>query len=141
MSVLSYEQYVYWVRITSGFPTMRCQLIFDDLNDYFYTFRKGVISLNVMAVVGFDTRFHYVLAGWKGSATDSRVLYKSLDHPTDPFVVPEGKYYLSDRGYPNIVGLLTPYRGHHYHMSKFNTSGTRTHRTPEELFNYRHSSL
>ncbi|XP_031498540.1 uncharacterized protein LOC116263089 isoform X2 [Nymphaea colorata] len=53
--------------------------------------RKGFISQNVMAVVGFDSRFHYVLAGWEGSATDSRVLYNALDHPTDPFVVPEGQ--------------------------------------------------
>ncbi|KAF3782250.1 hypothetical protein EJ110_NYTH34777 [Nymphaea thermarum] len=94
-----------------------------------------------MTVVGFDTRFHYVLAGWKGSETNSRVLYNALDHPTDPFVVSKGKYYLVDGGYPNIVGLLTPYREHRFHISEFNTSGARTHRTPEELFNYRHSSL
>ncbi|KAF3774740.1 putative nuclease [Nymphaea thermarum] len=73
-----------------------------------------------MAVVGLDTRFHYVLAGWKGSATDSRVLYSALDHETDPFVVPEG---------------------HRYHMSEFNTRGARSPRTEEELFNHRHSSL
>ncbi|KAF3774641.1 hypothetical protein EJ110_NYTH52685 [Nymphaea thermarum] len=69
--------------------------------------RKGFISQNVMAVVGFDSRFHYVLAGWEGSATDSRVLYNALDHPTDPFVVPEGtttkmiprqKYYVVFEG-------------------------------------------
>ncbi|XP_049932583.1 uncharacterized protein LOC126409886 [Nymphaea colorata] len=94
-----------------------------------------------MAVVGFDSRFHYVLAGWEGSATDSRVLYNALDHPTDPFVVPEGKYYLADGGYPNIVGFLTPYRGHRYHMSEFDTPGARRPRTPQELFNHRHSSL
>ncbi|KAF3781703.1 putative nuclease [Nymphaea thermarum] len=103
--------------------------------------RKGVISQNVMAIVGFDTRFQYVLAGWEGSATDSRVLYNALDHPTDSFVVPEGKYYLADGGYPNIVGLLTPYRGHRYHMSEFSAPGPRTPRTQEELFNHRHSSL
>ncbi|KAF3773604.1 hypothetical protein EJ110_NYTH51880 [Nymphaea thermarum] len=103
--------------------------------------RKGVISQNVMAVVGFDTRFHYVLAGWEGSATDSRVLYNALDHPIDPFVVPEGKYYLVDGDYPNIVGLLTPYQGHRYHISEFNAPGACTPTTPEELFNHRHSSL
>ncbi|KAF3779714.1 hypothetical protein EJ110_NYTH40785 [Nymphaea thermarum] len=45
--------------------------------------------------------------GWEGSATDSRVLYNALDHPTDPFVVPEGtttkmiprqKYYVVFEG-------------------------------------------
>ncbi|KAF3782653.1 hypothetical protein EJ110_NYTH33755 [Nymphaea thermarum] len=94
-----------------------------------------------MAVVGLDTRFHYVLAGWEGSATNSRVLYGALDHEIDPFVVPEGKYYLADGGYPNIQGLLTPYRGHRYHMSEFSTRGARSPRTSEELFNHRHSSL
>ncbi|KAF3788270.1 hypothetical protein EJ110_NYTH21252 [Nymphaea thermarum] len=103
--------------------------------------RKGFVSQNVMAVVGLDTRFHYILAGWEGSATDSRVLYSALDHETDPFVVPDGKYYLADGGYPNIQGLLTPYRGHRYHMSEFSTWGARSPRMSEELFNHRHSSL
>ncbi|KAF3791500.1 Ribonuclease H [Nymphaea thermarum] len=69
--------------------------------------RKLFVSQNVMAVVRLDTRFHYVLAGWEGSATDSRVLYSALDHETDPFVVPEGtttkmmprqKYYVVFEG-------------------------------------------
>ncbi|KAF3780848.1 hypothetical protein EJ110_NYTH38284, partial [Nymphaea thermarum] len=81
------------------------------------------------------------LAGWEGSATDSRVLYNALDHPTDPFVVPEGKYYLADGGYPNIVGFLTPYRGYRYHISEFDTPGARRPRTPQELFNHSHLSL
>ncbi|KAF3788920.1 hypothetical protein EJ110_NYTH05917 [Nymphaea thermarum] len=106
-----------------------------------YRNRKGFVSQNVMTVVGLDTRFHYVLAGWEGSATDSRVLYSALDHETYPFIVPEGKYYLADGGYPNIQGLLTPYRGHRYHMSEFSTRGARSPRTREELFNHRHSSL
>ncbi|CAN6464155.1 unnamed protein product [Victoria cruziana] len=72
-------------------------------------------------------RFHYVKAGWEGSATYYRVLYK--------------KYYLADEGYPNIRGLLTPYRGYRYHISEFSTASTRHMSSPEELFNYRHSSL
>ncbi|CAN6454412.1 unnamed protein product [Victoria cruziana] len=103
--------------------------------------RKGIISQNVFVVVGLDTRFHYVMAGWEGSASDSRVLYSALDDPTDPFIIPRGKYYPVDGGYPNIIGLLTPYRGHRYHMSEFNAPGARTIRTKEELFNHRHSSL
>ncbi|KAF3787009.1 60S ribosomal protein L26-1 [Nymphaea thermarum] len=112
-------------------------------------------------------RFHYVLAGWEGSVTDSRVLYNALDYPTDPFVVPEGmyfnqpvhyffkkrckclhnvcsivgRYYLADGNYPNVVGFLTHYRGHRYHMSEFDTPGAHRPRTPQELFNHRHSSL
>ncbi|KAF3784579.1 hypothetical protein EJ110_NYTH24131 [Nymphaea thermarum] len=58
-----------------------------------------------MVVVGLDIRFHYVLAGWEGSATDSRVLYNALEHETDPFVVPEGKYYLADGGGGGIQTL------------------------------------
>ncbi|KAF3783892.1 hypothetical protein EJ110_NYTH31453 [Nymphaea thermarum] len=35
-------------------------------------------------------RFHFVLAGWEGSATDSRVLYSALDNDVDPLVIPTG---------------------------------------------------
>ncbi|CAN6477266.1 unnamed protein product [Victoria cruziana] len=86
-------------------------------------------------------RFHYVLAGWEGSTTDSRVLYSALGHISDPFVIPQGNYYLADGGYPNILSFLTPYRGHRYHLSEFNLPSARTIRTTEELFNHRHSSL
>ncbi|KAF3774651.1 putative nuclease [Nymphaea thermarum] len=103
--------------------------------------RKGTLSQNVLAVVGFDMRFHYVLAGWEGSATDSRVLYSALDSDVDPFVIPTGKYYLGDGGYTNIRGLLTPYRGHRYHLTEFNAPGARRVTCAEELFNHRHSSL
>ncbi|CAN6440653.1 unnamed protein product [Victoria cruziana] len=92
-------------------------------------------------MVVLDTRFHYVMAGWEGSASDSWVLYRALDDPTDPFIIPRGKYYLADGGYPNIIGLLTSYRGHRYHMLEFNAPGARTIKTKEELFNHRHSSL
>ncbi|KAF3787492.1 putative nuclease [Nymphaea thermarum] len=103
--------------------------------------RKGTLSQNVLAVVGFDMRFHYVLAGWEGSATDSRVLYSALDNDVHPFVIPTGKYYLGDGGYLNIHGLLTPYRGHRYYLSEFNAPGARRVTCAEELFNHRHSSL
>ncbi|CAN6459391.1 unnamed protein product [Victoria cruziana] len=103
--------------------------------------RKGIISQNILAVVGFDMRFHYVLTGWEGSATNSGVLYSTLDHISDPFVIPQGKYYLANGGYPNILGFLTPYRGHRYHLSEFNLPGARTIRITEELFSHRHSSL
>ncbi|KAH0639910.1 hypothetical protein KY285_036496 [Solanum tuberosum] len=39
-----------------------------------YRNRKGVLSQNVLAVVDFDMKFQYVLSGWEGSASDSRVL-------------------------------------------------------------------
>ncbi|KAF3790699.1 hypothetical protein EJ110_NYTH03084 [Nymphaea thermarum] len=86
-------------------------------------------------------RFHYVLAGWEGSAIDSKVLYSALDSDVDPFIIPTGKYYLGDGGYPNIRGLLTSYRGHRYHLSEFNAPGARRVICAEELFNHHHSSL
>ncbi|CAN6463016.1 unnamed protein product [Victoria cruziana] len=86
-------------------------------------------------------RFHYVLADWEGSATDAKVLYSALDDKDHPLEIPEGKYYLADAGYPNIVGLLTPYRKCRYHLSEFNVPGARQIETKEELYNYRHSSL
>ncbi|KAF3791346.1 hypothetical protein EJ110_NYTH14638 [Nymphaea thermarum] len=86
-------------------------------------------------------RFHYVLAGWEGSATNSRVLYSALDSDVDPLVIPIGKYYLGDGGYPNIRGLLTPYQGHRYHLSEFNGPGARRVTCADKLFNHRHSSL
>ncbi|KNE87276.1 hypothetical protein PSTG_19343, partial [Puccinia striiformis f. sp. tritici PST-78] len=39
-----------------------------------YRNRKGIIAQNVLAVVNFDMEFLYVLAGWEGSAHDSRVI-------------------------------------------------------------------
>ncbi|XP_031495953.1 uncharacterized protein LOC116261366 [Nymphaea colorata] len=86
-------------------------------------------------------RFHYILAGWEGSATDARVLYSALEDNLHPLEISHGKYYLADAGYPNIVGLLTLYRRCRYHLSEFNVSGSRQIETEEELYNYRHSSL
>lgn len=44
--------------------------------------RKSYPSQNVLAVVDFDLRFTYVLAGWEGSAHDSLVLKDALSRPT-----------------------------------------------------------
>ena len=58
-------------------------------------YRKGFISQNVLGSVDMSGRFVYILAGWEGSAADSRVLYDAL---SKDFVVPIGKYYLADAG-------------------------------------------
>ena len=42
-----------------------------------------------------EGRFVYILAGWEGSAADSRVLSDAL---SKDFIVPQGKYYLADAG-------------------------------------------
>ena len=42
-----------------------------------------------MGVCSFDYKFQYILAGWEGSAADSRVLASALSR-SDPLVVPPG---------------------------------------------------
>ncbi len=42
-----------------------------------YRNRKGTLSQNILAVCNFDMQFVYILAGWEGSAHDSRVLYNA----------------------------------------------------------------
>ncbi|XP_058078634.1 uncharacterized protein LOC131226960, partial [Magnolia sinica] len=41
--------------------------------------RKGFISQNVLASYSFDLTFQYVLTGWEGSASDSRILADALN--------------------------------------------------------------
>ena len=54
-----------------------------------YRDRKGNLSQNAMGVSSFDYKFQYVLAGWEGSAIDSRVLSSALSR-SDQLVVPLG---------------------------------------------------
>ena len=50
--------------------------------------KKGVLSQNVLAAISFDDlKFSYVLAGWEGSAHDSKVLNDALSRG---FCAPEG---------------------------------------------------
>ncbi|CAL5324843.1 unnamed protein product [Camellia sinensis] len=55
-------------------------------------------------------QFIYVLPGWEGSASDSRVLRDAVNRPNG-LKVPTGHYYLIDAGYTNGEGFLAPYRG------------------------------
>jgi hypothetical protein len=41
--------------------------------------RKNYPTQNVLAAVGFDLKFTYVLAGWEGSAHDATVLADALE--------------------------------------------------------------
>ncbi|XP_014512355.1 protein ALP1-like [Vigna radiata var. radiata] len=91
---------------------------------------------NVFAACDFDMKFTYVLAGWEGTASDSRILKNALDRD-DPLVIPQGKYYLSDAGFMLKSTILTPYRGFRYHLKEY----TRGPQNSRELFNHRHSSL
>ena len=51
--------------------------------------RKDGTTQNVLAAISFDLKFTYVLAGWKGSAHDSRVLNDAFARPGG-FLIPDG---------------------------------------------------
>ncbi|XP_057458064.1 uncharacterized protein LOC130748834 [Lotus japonicus] len=99
--------------------------------------RKDCPTQNVFAACDFDMKFTYVLAGWEGTASDSRILKDALSRE-DPLIIPEGKFYLGDAGFMLKPGILTPYRGVRYHLKEYSTRGPQN---PRELFNLRHSSL
>ncbi|CAN1147405.1 Protein ALP1-like, partial [Linum perenne] len=93
--------------------------------------------INVLGVCNSNLEFIYTLAGWEGSAHDGRVLRDAFLRPNG-LKVPRGYYYLCDAGYSNYEGFLAPYRGQRYHLKEWGTTRNRP-RTPEELFNMRHS--
>ncbi|SPT19060.1 unnamed protein product [Triticum aestivum] len=103
-----------------------------------YRGRKHYTSQNVLAVVDFDLKFTYVLAGWEGSTHDANILTDSMSRP-DGINIPDGKFYLGDAGYACRPGILSPFRKTRYHLNAF--SGRNYPRTAQELFNLRHSSL
>jgi hypothetical protein len=102
-----------------------------------YRNRHGDISFNVCAVVDFDGRYIYMLAGWEGSAHDMRVFQDAIGRDLR---IPEGKYLLADAGYQPSHRLMTPYRGVRYHLQETARAGLRPV-SPEELFNLRHSQF
>ncbi|XP_021754701.1 protein ALP1-like isoform X1 [Chenopodium quinoa] len=97
--------------------------------------RKGGTTQNMLGAVDFDMKFTYVLAGWEGSAHDSKVLQDALKRG---FKVPKGKYYLADAGYGDRKGFMPPYRRTRYHLKEYTNNPPENER---ELFNLRHSSL
>ncbi|CAL1408226.1 unnamed protein product [Linum trigynum] len=101
-----------------------------------YRTLKGTIGMNVLGVVNQNLEFIYCLAGWEGSAHDGRVLRDALIRPNG-LKVPKGFYYLCDAGYSNCEGVLSPFRGQRYHLKDWDG---RRPRTPEEMFNMRHST-
>lgn len=101
---------------------------------------NGEVSQNVLAVVNFNMRFTYVLAGWEGSARDGRVLADAWERDSDPLKCPEGCYYLADADYSNDEFVMVPYRGVSYHLREQGASDLRPS-NHQELYNIRHSSL
>ncbi|GLT45477.1 hypothetical protein SLA2020_193060 [Shorea laevis] len=100
--------------------------------------KNGLLSQNVLAACSFDLKFHYVLAGWEGSASDLRVLNSALTR-RNKLQVPEGRYYLVDSKYANMPGFIAPYQGAPYHSNELH-SGYHP-QDAKELFNQRHSLL
>lgn len=58
-----------------------------------YRTRKGEICTNVLGVCSRDLQFIYVLAGWEGSAADSRVLHDAISRPHG-LKIPHGMIYI-----------------------------------------------
>jgi hypothetical protein len=54
-----------------------------------YRNRKQQITANMLGVADWNIKFLYVLPGWEGSASNSRVLHDAMSHQ-DGFVVPKG---------------------------------------------------
>ncbi|XP_028768055.1 uncharacterized protein LOC114725688 [Neltuma alba] len=103
-----------------------------------YRGRKEFPTQNVLAACSFDLKFTYVLTGWEGTASDSRIIKNALTRE-DKLKIPEGKYYLVDAGFMLTSGLITPYRGVRYHLKEY--SERNPPQNYKELFNLRHSSL
>ncbi|KAL0399706.1 UNVERIFIED_CONTAM: hypothetical protein Sradi_2313900 [Sesamum radiatum] len=103
-----------------------------------YRTRKGSIAVNVLGVCDRDMHFIYVLAGWEGSAADSRVLRDAITRATG-LKIPRGNYYLVDSGYSNGEGFFSPYHGILYHLKEWE-SGNNTPQNHQEFFNMKHAS-
>ncbi|GLT34150.1 hypothetical protein SLA2020_086850 [Shorea laevis] len=101
-----------------------------------YRDRKGNLSTNVLGACDANLKFTYVLPGWEGSASDSRVLRDALTRRNN-LKVPQNMYYLVDLGYTNDQGFLAPYRGTRYHLNLWRGNTPTNYK---ELFNLRHSA-
>jgi DDE superfamily endonuclease len=61
-------------------------------------------------------KFIYVMLGWEGSASDSRIWGDARENDLR---IPEGKYYLGDTKFPSCDSLLIPYCGVCYHLREW----------------------
>ena len=65
---------------------------------------KVLPTQNVLAVCSFDLKFTYVLPGWEGSASDSRILDNALMRYSDKLIIPQGDYWWLDN---NLLAQVT----------------------------------
>ena len=56
-----------------------------------YCGRKGYATLNMLAACLFDLKFTYVLPGWEGIASDSRIIKNALIRE-DKLIIPNSKF-------------------------------------------------
>ncbi|ODN95351.1 hypothetical protein L198_04747 [Cryptococcus wingfieldii CBS 7118] len=85
-----------------------------------YRSRKSTLTVNLMASASFDIRFQYLLAGYEGSANDAAIFHEAR---RTTFIVPEGRYYLGDAGYPGESATMVPFRETRYHLETWKGSG------------------
>ena len=64
----------------------------------------------------------FAMTVWEGSANDACVW---KDAHLKNLVIPDGKYYLADAGYPSWQELLLPYCNLHYHLAEWGCAGVR----------------
>jgi len=57
-----------------------------------------------------------MLSSWEGSMADASIYH---DARLSDLAIPDGKYYLSDAGFPNCCQLLVPYHGQQYHLAEW----------------------
>ena len=67
---------------------------------------------------------------------DAHVWEDALEHD---LIIPAGKYFLADAGFPLCDQLLVPYQGVRYHLAKWGHTRVRPV-NKEELFNLQHAS-
>ncbi|XP_042400100.1 putative nuclease HARBI1 [Zingiber officinale] len=108
-----------------------------DVDTPSYRGRKDWPIVNVLVAWSFDLKFTYILSGWEGIASDSRIVKNAL-YRCDKLLILHGKYYLVDSGFMLKRGLIIPYRGSHYHLKEYSRCGATN---AKELFNLRHASL
>ena len=58
-----------------------------------YRGMKGYTTQNVLATCSFDLKFTYVLPGWEGIASDSRIIKNTLTR-NDNLKILQGKFNL-----------------------------------------------
>ena len=56
-----------------------------------YRSRKSYTTQNVLVACSFDLKFTYVLPGWEGTASDSRIIKNALTR-NDNLKIPQGKF-------------------------------------------------